>query len=151
MNESIFNGIPPILPGLFRFNRNKNNSPELLGGFCPQCEKHFYPRPSRCHYCLEPLEEIGLGDTGKIYSFTIIRKKAPFGLPEPYGAGFVDLYAANLRIFCLFDPAKLDSLKIGNDVKLAVAILGHDGFGTPCLRPYFIPLFPNESLKAGGK
>jgi uncharacterized OB-fold protein len=148
MNATTLEGIPSIIPGLFRFLGNDERTPELLGGFCPKCHKHFYPRPQRCHYCLESLNEAGLGDTGTIYSYTIIRKKAPFGLPEPYGAGFVDLDNNNLRVFTLFDPARLDELKVGGKVKLAVAVLGLDTKGNPCLRPYFVP---QETMPAAGE
>ncbi len=139
MNATTLKGIPPILPGLFRFAGDNEDSPELLGSFCPHCKKHFYPQPQRCHYCLGPLDQVGLGDSGTIYSYTIVRKKAPFGLPIPYGVGFVDLDGSGLRIFGLFDPARLDNLAVGLEVKLAVAVLGDDGYGTPCLRPYFVP------------
>ena len=139
MDATTLKGIPPILPGLFGFKGDNEDSPVLLGGYCPQCQKHFYPRPQRCHYCLEPLDEVELGDTGTIYSFTIVRKKAPFGLPVPYGVGFVDLDGCGLRIFSLFDPAKLDDLAIGQTVTLSVGPLGHDGNGNPCLRPFFAP------------
>ena len=81
--------------------------------------------------------EINLGSLGEIYTYTIIRTKAPLGLPTPYGVAYIDLADVPLRIFCLLDPAILNDLKVGMQVQLAAGQIGHDNQGTPCLRPYF--------------
>ena len=84
------------------------------------------------------MEEVDLGSEGTLYSFTVIRTKPPLGLPQPYSVGFVDLKKGkDLRIFCLLDPMAIDRLRIGLPMRLAVAPLGHDGRGSPLLRPYF--------------
>lgn len=142
--------IPPIMPGIFTMPPYDDGQPVLLGGFCPVCKTYYFPRPLRyCRTCLGPVKEAKMGTEGTIYSFTIIRKKAPLGLPIPYAAGFVDLKETGLRIFCLLDSTVLDKFCIGLPVRLAVNILGHDSNGSPCLRPYFTPLLVKKDPVTG--
>jgi uncharacterized OB-fold protein len=83
------------------------------------------------------VEEADLGMEGTLYSFTVIRTKPPLGLPQPYGVGYIDLKGKALRVFCLLDATAADQLRIGLPMRLAVAPLGLDVRGRPCLRPYF--------------
>jgi uncharacterized OB-fold protein len=137
--EEKLSKIPPVIPGIFTLPPYDEAPPALLGGFCPTCSAYYFPRPQYCRTCLGTVEETRVGSEGTIYSFTIVRKKAPMGLPLPYGIGYVDLKETGLRIFCLLDPAALDKLRIGLPVQLAVRDLGHNANGSPCLRPYFSP------------
>ena len=138
----------PVVPGIFTLPPYGDAPPALLGGFCRECNQYYFPRPKYCRCCLKPVEESPVGSQGTLYSFTVIRKKAPFGLPLPYGAGFVDLEKTGLRIFCLLDPGAVDQLRIGLPVQLAVAPLGINSSGEPCLRPYFTPR--RDTQAAGG-
>jgi uncharacterized protein len=132
--------IPPVATGIFTLPPYDENPPELLGGFCQDCNAHFFPMSKYCPRCLGSLEEARLGSEGTLYSFTVIRKRAPLGLPEPYGIGYIDLAKEpSLRIFGLLDPVAIDGLRIGTTVKLVVGPLGHDGHGSPRLRPFFTP------------
>ena len=90
--------------------------------------------------CLGSVEQVALSSEGTVYSFTVIRTKAPMGLPEPYGVGYVDLAGSGLRIFCLLDPEAIDNLCVGAPVRLRVGQIGNDVNGNLCLRPYFTPL-----------
>ncbi len=132
--------IPPVALGIFTLPPYDQTLPKLLGGFCPACNRHFFPRPRYCRSCLGQTEEIPLASEGIIYSFTVIRRKPPLGFPEPYSVGYVDLVETGLRIFCLLDPAAIDQLQVGMQVRLVVGPLGHDGHGSPRLRPYFTPM-----------
>jgi uncharacterized protein len=127
-------GIPPVMPGIFTLPPYDTEPPALLGGHCPVCKQYYFPRPKYCRSCLGLVEETRVGSEGTIYSFTVVRKKAPLGLPLPYSIGYVDLKETGLRVFCLLDPAALDILRIGLPVQLAVSTLGHDANGSPCLR-----------------
>jgi len=139
MNQESTQAIAPVAPGIFVVPSGEGSQPRLIGGSCPSCEKHYFPRPKYCPSCLGPVEEADLGSTGTVYSFTVVRTRAPLGLPEPYGIGYVDLDGTGLRVFCLFDPACIDDLQAGLQVRLAVGQLGHDGRGTPRMRPFFTP------------
>ena len=130
----------PVTTGLFTLPPYDQAPPGLLGGFCPACNRQYFPRPRYCRVCLGPLEEADLGSEGTVYSFTVVRTKPPLGLPQPYSVGYVDLAAGGLRIFSLLDPAAIDDLRIGLPVRVVVGPLGRDSQGDPCLRPYFAPL-----------
>jgi len=131
--------IPPMIPGIFTLPPYSKHTPELLGGFCSECNRHFFPRPKYCPVCLALVKEVPVGSQGRIYSFTIVRTKPPLGLPQPYSVGYIDLEETGLRVFCLLDPTAIPQLQIGLPVRLAVGPLGHDGSGSPRLRPYFTP------------
>jgi uncharacterized OB-fold protein len=139
MNVENLNDIPPMMPGVFTPPPYDQNPPRLIGGFCRECRHFYFPRPHYCPHCLGTVEETALNSEGTIHSFTVVRTKPPLGLPQPYSVGYVDLAESGLRIFCLLDPMAIDRLRIGLPVRLAVSPLGHDGRGTPCLRPYFTP------------
>lgn len=109
----------------------------LVGGACAACGKRFYPRPDICPGCLAPAHRSLIGGRGRIYSYTRVRTRAPYALPEPYAVGYVDLEHSGLRIFGLFAPQAIERLQIGAQVGLSVLPLGVDGEGKPCLRPVF--------------
>ena len=132
--------LPPFAEGVFTLPPYEQHLPALLGGWCAQCNHYYFPQPRYCRRCLEPTAQITLGTEGTLYSYTVIRTKAPLGLPLPYGVGYIDLKESGLRIFCLLDPAALARLKVGHAVRLEVGPLGHDHQGRPCLRPYFTPM-----------
>jgi len=113
------------------------NGPVLTGGHCPHCRRDFFPRPRHCPQCLQPPEERPLSGDGVIYSYTVVRTRAPFGLPQPYAVGFIDLSQSGLRIFGLLNQSDIGRLAIGKAVRLRLGPLGVDGKGGPCRRPYF--------------
>lgn len=128
----------PVAPGILTAPAG-GQGPELLGGYCPTCDQHYFPRPPRCPNCLDNVEEKSLGAAGKLYTYTVVRVRPPYGLPSPYGLGYVDLDGNGLRVLGLLSPESLDNLKIGMRLRLAVGQLGCDVRGNPCLRPYFEP------------
>jgi uncharacterized OB-fold protein len=140
MNLETIADIPPIVPGLFTLPPYDKTPPMLLGGFCEVCNRYYFPKPRYCRACLSQVNETPLKSEGTIYSFTVIWRKPPFGLPNPYSVGYVDLVESGLRIFCLLDPKAINHIRAGMSVRLAVGPLGHDGRGSPRLRPYFTPI-----------
>lgn len=113
--------------------------PRLLGGFCPECQKKYFPKPLVCPNCLEQVNNAELSSMGVLYSYTVVRVKPPFGLPQPYAVGYVDLEADGLRVFGLLDPDKIDLLAPGQSLVLKVAPVGVNARGETCLRYYFTP------------
>ena len=128
--------LPIVMPGILDIPGD-GGQPSLLGGSCSSCGVRYFPRPSRCRRCLGPIEESSVGAEGTVYSFTVIRTRAPLGFPEPYAIGYVDLKESGLRVFCLLDPQAVEEFRIGVPVRLTVGALGHDFNGSSCLRPYF--------------
>lgn len=131
--------IPPMAPGIFRSESAAGTGPELLGSLCPACGRPYFPARAYCPTCLEPMIEVALGGRGVIYSYTVVRARAPLGLPQPYSVGYVDLEPSGLRVFALLDHEAIAQLRVGLPVRLAVAPLGDDGHGSPRLRPFFTP------------
>lgn len=125
-----------VLPDLCAVDAD---GPGLVGGWCPACRRHAYPRVARCSACHAALERAVVGRRGRVYSYTVVRTRAPFALPEPYAVGYVDLAESGLRVFALLDPARIDALRIGLPVRLDLQALGVDAAGQPCLRPVFGP------------
>jgi uncharacterized OB-fold protein len=136
MEEVKSSTIPPVNPGTFSVP-DDGTLPELLGGYCPSCGTHRYPRPRCCPSCLGELEIRTVGRRGRIYSFTVVRTKPPMGLPEPYSVGLIDLDETGLRVFGLLEPERMEDLCLGARVHLTVRALGHDGRGETRLRPCF--------------
>jgi uncharacterized OB-fold protein len=129
--------LPHILPDLFQVLSDHPNRYGLVGGYCKKCDGHSFPAPSLCPGCYGDLQRRVFGEHGHVYSFTAVRTKAPFGLPEPYAVGYVDLVDVPLRVFALIDPAAIDNLMVGASVILKAMPLGIDGHGRACLRPVF--------------
>jgi len=144
MDSEIAKQAAPVAPGIFTLPSRDAQPPALLGGHCTECDRRFFPQPMYCPQCLGPLEKSSIGSRGRIYAFTVVRIKPPLGLPQPYAVGYIDMEESGLRIFCLLDPRQVDRLEVGLDVVLAVDVLGHDGKGTPRLRPYFTPVKRQE-------
>lgn len=80
-----------------------------------------------------------MGARGTVYTLTVVRTRAPLGLPEPYSVGLVDLDDVGLRVFSLLDPDAIGLLQVGDMVKLRAAPLGVDLAGRNCRRPFFAP------------
>jgi uncharacterized OB-fold protein len=129
--------VPPVVPGIFTIPQDDQTLPELIGGYCRECNEHFFPCPKYCQRCLGAVERAVVGRKGTIYSYTVIRVKPPLGLPSPYAVGYIDLEESGLRIFCLLDPKQINQLRIGLAVELSVDIMGHDGQGASRQRPFF--------------
>lgn len=126
--------LPPVAPDLFQALPHQ---PALVGGYCCQCERHFFPLINQCSSCYGMLERRLFGARGNIYSWTVVRTKAPFALPEPYAVGYIDLADAPLRVFCLLDPEAAADLTVGAAVSLKAMSLGVDASGAPCQRPVY--------------
>lgn len=127
----------PLLPDLFEPLGAGGKRFGLVGGYCPSCDRNFFPLVEHCGVCRGALTRKVVGEHGSVYSYTVVRTKAPFGLPEPYAVGYVDLVETPLRIFGLIDPEDIDDLAVGVAVTLTVKPIGVDAHGRECLRPVF--------------
>jgi uncharacterized protein len=128
--------LKPVMEGIFE----AGPSPRLIGGLCPTCHQKFFPKPMVCPNCLEEVQDTKLSSEATIYTYSVLRTKAPYGLPQPYAGGYVDLEGDGLRIYTLFDPEKIAELDFGKRVTLRVGEMGVDNNGQPCLRYYFTTL-----------
>ncbi len=127
---------PPLLPDLFEALDDAGRY-GLVGGYCPACDRHVFPLVERCSACRGPLTRKVVGERGRVYSYTVVHTKAPFGLPEPYAVGYVDLAETPLRVFGLIDPADVDGVEVGAAVTVTAKPIGVDAAGRACVRPVF--------------
>lgn len=127
----------PLLPNLFEQLGAEGKRFGLVGGYCPRCDRHFFPLVEHCSVCRGYVTRKVVGENGSVYSYTVVRTKAPFGLPEPYAVGYIDLAETALRVFGLIDPDDIAGLVVGVSVRLSVKPIGVDAAGRHCLRPVF--------------
>lgn len=128
--------LPPFVDAVFSGDGEET---DLLGSRCPHCGAHQFPGTALCPADLTETEPANLGRTGRLYSYTVVRAKPPFGLPAPYAIGYVDLDGCGLRVFALLDAERSDALKMDMPLRLISGPLGVDLAGQPCRRPYFTP------------
>lgn len=113
--------------------------PTLIGGKCTNCGGYVFPFSEYCVFDGRKNEKLEIGDKGTLYSFTVIRVKAPFELPSPYAVGYVDLEENGVRVFMMLDPIFINRFVIGMNMRLVDGEFGVDLYGEPCRRPYFTP------------
>ena len=136
------NDLKPMLAGIFEVGPPAH----LLGAECPVCNKKYFPKPVVCPHCLGEAKEIKLNTEGTVYSYSILRiPNMLYQYPQPYASGYVDLDDDNIRVYGLFDPAKVEEIEIGQRVTLKVGQIGIGLDGNECLRYYFTP------VSGGGK
>lgn len=128
---------PPVVPELFQALDEQAERHGLVGGYCAGCNRHFFPAAGHCPTCHGTLQRRVFGEHGRLYSFTVVRTRAPFALPEPYAVGYVDLDDVPLRVFALLDPAAIPELAVGARLVLKSMQLGENALAAPCLRPVF--------------
>lgn len=129
--------LPPVVPDLFQVLDEQAERHGLVGAYCAQCDRYFFPAVGHCPACYGELQRRVFGERGQLYSFTVVRTRAPFALPEPYAVGYVDLEDVPLRVFALLDPAAIPYLAVGSRVVLKSMQLGENALAAPCLRPVY--------------
>ncbi|HEY8251484.1 MAG TPA: Zn-ribbon domain-containing OB-fold protein [Burkholderiales bacterium] len=85
---------------------------KLLLGKCSACQElHYYPR-AVCPFCSGKTELVAAKGTGKIYSYSVMRRVA-----EPYAIAYVTLDEGVTMLTNMVD-CELDRLRIGDPVRL---------------------------------
>jgi uncharacterized OB-fold protein len=69
----------------------------LVASECPACAALAWPPLARCHQCLGEVRERRLGESGRLYSYSVLHAGPP-GWPLPYAVGYVDL-PEGVRVF----------------------------------------------------
>lgn len=135
--EKTSGGLPPLMPDLYEPLAEPGRY-GLVGSRCRTCGCRCFPFDAHCPKCRGGMDREVVGTRGTVYSYTVVRTKAPFGLPQPYAVGYVDLAESSLRVFGLLDPAAISTLEVGMPVEVTVMPLGVDNEGRRCLRPVFL-------------
>jgi len=85
---------------------------KLLLGKCSACQElHYYPR-AVCPFCSGKTELVAAKGTGKIYSYSVMRRVA-----EPYAIAYVTLDEGVTMLTNMVD-CDLERLRIGDPVRL---------------------------------
>lgn len=114
-----------------------DNEFRIKGGQCSSCGQLHYPYSRFCMTCGSEVDQRAFATAGTVYSFTTVKTKAPYGLPEPYTVGYIELKENGLQVFGLFAPQDADQIEIGLEVEVELQALGLDGQKQPCMRPVF--------------
>jgi len=127
------------IPGAFEI---ANGQPHLVGTKCSKCGAAFFPPRYICTYCLtdEGVEKAKLGNTGKLYSYTVINIAGKEFNP-PYAFGFVILEPENIRIPTVLTGFDLDKeLKTGTKMEMVIEKLREDADGNEIISYKFRPM-----------
>lgn len=128
-----------VLDGLIG---ERDGEPVLLGGACPRCGTHTFPRLDSCPRCgrVAP-DETALPPKGTVWTWTVQRlaPKAPFRSPdpfEPFAIGYVDL--GPVRVESRLTGRAVEDWSIGDPVRLAVELLPGEDPAEPAARRAFV-------------
>ena len=128
--------------GLFEVPSSPSDEPHLIGSKCKNCGEVVFPKQVGCpNCCSESTEEILIGPSGKLYTFTNVNHPVPAGYkgPIPYGVALVDL-PEGARIVAYLTESEPDKLKIGMEVTLVIDKMFEDEEGNEIIGFKFKPL-----------
>ncbi len=120
----------------------KDGTPTLLASRCAHCNETFFPLLKVCPRCLEAPEIITLGDTGTLYTYTVVHV-APKGYATPYVVGYVDM-PEGVRLFTQLDVQDLSILRPELTVKASWGQTRVDDQGRPVYSYKFKPASVSE-------
>lgn len=117
----------PIAEGLIAMPLSPAEEPRLIGSKCRSCGEVSFPSRLRCRRCSgSDLEKVGLSRKGRLHSFTTVLVKLPGArVDPPYLVGVVELPEGE-RIRTLLAGADQESLRIGQEMELAVCVVYKD-------------------------
>lgn len=134
---------------LFRLDETKGGCPVLLGGRCPDCRYHFFPRRAICPGCGRMgLETVDLSGSGKIWTYTIAHQVPPGAIVQaPYVVAQVEL-PEGVRVGALITECSPDSVSVGLDVEIVPVKVREDEEGRDVLAFAFRPMGKAEEAKS---
>jgi len=141
----------PIREGFLTSLSQPLEKVRLKGCRCRSCGQAFLGSMLACESCQsQELDEIVLGDRGKLYTYTVLRNRPPgdYKGPEPFqafAAAMVEL-PEGLCVLSALKDCDLERLKIGMPLELVVEPLYKDGDGNEVITYKFRPV-PEERGK----
>jgi uncharacterized OB-fold protein len=120
----------PLRPGLFRLPERPGDKAALIGSRCPDCDSYFFPTREICLNCgRQGLDETGLSDRGKVWTYTIARQTPPGSLIEaPYAIAQVQL-PEKVMVPTVLADCDPESVRIGMDVEMVIEKVKEDADG----------------------
>ncbi len=134
----------PFKEGMMVLPRSPGDRGNLLGSRCKSCGEQFFIRRDLCESCQgRELEDILLGNRGKLYAFSVMYYPAPppYKPPDPfvpYGLGWIEMPGGTVLYSLLTenDPKKLN---VGMDMELVFDKFGEDKEGNDIMICKFKP------------
>ena len=125
----------PVHEGLFT-----DDPPRLLGGRCPTCGHHHFPRADICPYCASPgTEAATLSASGRLWAWTAVTHAPPgYQGPVPYGFGVVEL-PEGIRVITRLTEADPSRLRFDQAMHLVLDDLHVDDDGRRIVAYAFAP------------
>jgi len=134
----------PFKEGMMKLPQSDGDSGDLIGSKCRDCGEQFFIRRDICENCQgHDMEEILLGNRGKLYAFSVMFYPAPppYKAPDPfvpYGLGWIEMPGGTVLYSLLTenDPGKL---RVGMDMDLVFEKFGQDKDGNDLMIYKFKP------------
>ena len=111
-----------------------------MGGRCPSCGRHHFPRYDTCPYCAaEGCGAVELSPRGRLWAWTAVRSAPPGYRGEvPYGFGVVEL-PEGLRVVTRLTEADPARLSAGQAMAMVVVPVHTGDDGRPVVTYAFSP------------
>lgn len=130
----------PFKKGVMHLCSDRLDASYLIGSKCPHCGAAAFPARVICHNCRQgPLEEVPLGKSGKLASYTVAWA-APEGFKPPLALGYIDL-SEGIRLLSMltgFDPCS-EVLELGQQMELLFERVRTDDAGNQIVAFKFRP------------
>ena len=139
MSAEKADNIVSVKEGLFK--TPPGEKPYLIGNKCRSCGEVFFPTRPICRNCFKKdMEEVAMGQKGKLYTFTKILK-TPIGslIQAPYLVGKIQIPEGEL-IHTLIVDCNEEELKIGMPMELVIEKVGVDEAGNTVLGYKYRPI-----------
>lgn len=105
----------PIRKGLF----TEEDGGALLATKCKKCGQIYFPPRNRCIECYsKEMEQVKLGKTGKLYTYTVVMMPVQKYKP-PFALAWVEL-PEGVRVFTQLKGWENAKLKIGMDMNIVI-------------------------------
>ena len=121
--------------------------PRLVGGRCPDCGRHHFPRGETCPYCAAGgARSVELSPTGRLWAWTSVNAPPPGYRGEtPFGFGVVEL-PEGIRILTRLTEADPGRLAAGQPMRLVIVPLHVDDEGNDVVTYAFGPDRPGPGV-----
>ncbi|MFC1845850.1 Zn-ribbon domain-containing OB-fold protein [Chloroflexota bacterium] len=117
----------------------------LKGSKCRVCGEVFLGKYGSCGNCANAdMEDVVLGDKGKLWTYTVIRNRPPGDYKGsdpfvPFGEGLIEL-PEGIRLLTPLTDCDIENLKIGTEWQLVVDVLYVDEEGNEVMSFKFKPI-----------
>ena len=134
----------PFKEGMMKLPQSPSDKGHLVGSKCKKCGEQFFIRRGICEKCQgRDLEDIALGNKGKLYAFSVMFYPAPppYKPPDPFvpfGLGWIEL-PDGMVLYSLLTENDPKKLKVGMEMELTFEKFSEDKDGNDVMICKFKP------------